>query len=255
MQIRVLGSSGAEMPGYTLSSFLLDGTLLLDAGSVTQSLSLHEQKDIKNVLLTHSHLDHIKDLAFLADNLVLENHFSTVNIYALADTIRIIKQHIFNDIIWPDFTKIPSTKEPLLRFIPVEPLRAFKINRYRILPLPVEHSVPAVGYLIESDSTVIAYTGDTGPSDALCKALEGIKLNVFIVEVSFPDELCAMAIKTGHLCPQLLKELIKSKRIYCDRILITHIKPQYEDIITQQLNSLISFPFEILDSPRIIEVP
>lgn len=255
MTIRVLGSSGAEVPGYGLSGFLVDDSMLLDVGSVTQSLSLPEQKHIKDILITHSHLDHIKDLAFLADNLILDNHLNTINVYALKETIEAIKTHILNDVIWPDFTRIPSETKPVLRFIPIEPLKQLQIGQYRILPLPVDHSVAAVGYLVQDETGAFAYTGDTGPAEALWKALKGVKLNVLIVEVSFPDEMRHMAIKTGHLCPSLLKAQIDNHGISCERIFITHIKPQYEDSINEQLKKLQGYTIEVLDSPRIIDLP
>ncbi|RME64026.1 MAG: 3',5'-cyclic-nucleotide phosphodiesterase, partial [Nitrospirae bacterium] len=254
MKLRVLGASGAEVPGYGLSSFLLDGTVLFDAGSVTQALTLSEQKRIKDIFITHSHLDHIRDIAFLADNLVLDNHNTTINIYGLDETIAAIKSHILNNTIWPDFSRIPSKDNPLLRFIPVTPLKEVIVKDYRVLPLPANHTVPAVGYLVGSREGTFVYTGDTGPSEALWDALKGRTLDVMIIEVSFPDEMREMAEKTGHLCPSLLKEGIDSSGILCNKLLISHIKPQYEDKILTQLQGIKGYSIEVLDSPRVIEI-
>lgn len=255
MKLRVLGASGAEVPGYGLSGFLVDETVLFDAGSVTQSLTLSEQKKIKDIFITHSHLDHIRDIAFLADNLILDNHSATINIYCLKETITAVKTHILNNIIWPDFSQIPSKEEPILRFIPVMPFNEVKVRDYSVLPLPVKHTVPAVGYLVSDRHGTFVYTGDTGPSEDLWQSIKGKKLNVLIIEVSFPDEMREMAEKTGHLCPSLLKDGIENSGLVCERVLITHIKPQYEERILTQLASIRGYSIEVLDSPRIIDIP
>ncbi len=255
MKLRVLGSSGAEVPGYGLSAFLVNDSLLLDAGAATQSLTLEEQKKIKDILITHSHLDHIKDIAFLADNLILDNHVATINVYALRETIDAIRTYILNDIIWPDFTKIPSEDSPVLKFVPITPGQKFKIGDYNITPLPVKHSVPAVGYLVNTASASFVYTGDTGPSDALWEALINIDLQLLIIEVSFPDSMRDMAVMTGHLCPSLLRDQLSRCQISCERVLVTHIKPQYEEIITRELAALEGYSVEVLDSPRTIDLP
>ncbi len=255
MRLRVLGASGAEVPGYGLSSFLVDEALLFDAGSVTQSLTLPEQKKIRDIFVTHSHLDHIRDIGLLADNLILDNHQTTINIYCLHDTFTAIKDHILNNIIWPDFSAIPSRDEPLLRFHTIMPLKEVKLQDYTILPLPVTHTVPAVGYLVSDGRGEFVYTGDTGPSEQLWDALRGRRLSVLIVEVSFPNEMEDMAVRTGHLCPSLLRQSLERADLSCERVFITHIKPQYEERILEQLKEITDYSVEVLDSPRIIEIP
>ncbi|MBA7709577.1 Ribonuclease BN [subsurface metagenome] len=142
-------------------SILVDGVLALDSGALASSLSLAAQEKIKAVLLTHSHVDHIMGLASLSMHAFLIG--ATVEVYATKDTIDALLTHVFNDVIHPDFTRIPSLEKPALRFHALETYKPCAIDGYTILAFPVHHSVPAVGYQVSSeDGKSMFYSGDTG---------------------------------------------------------------------------------------------
>jgi cAMP phosphodiesterase len=175
MKLKVLGSAGAELVGHNLPAFLLDGCLLLDAGTIGLGLRETEQWKIRDILITHAHLDHIRGIPFLADNLLTSNKRHTVTIISIAHVLDALKKNLLTNVIWPDFTRIPDTKNPVLKLMPIVPGRSFTLPGYKIVAYEVAHSVPAVGYIIEDVSGKrLLYTGDTGPTDALWKAAKRI---------------------------------------------------------------------------------
>ena len=185
MEIRILGCFGGELPGYPLCSFAIDKKLLLDAGAVTSVLRLSAQRRIADILVTHTHLDHIKDIPFLAANLVGAQASRPVNIISTRDIIDGIQTHLFNDALWPDFTALPSVDFPVLKFIPVEPGVDFALDDFTVRAVPVNHTVPAVGYVVRKGRSAILYAGDTGPTERIWQEANGLdNLKAVIVEVS-----------------------------------------------------------------------
>ena len=235
MKFRVLGSSGAELPGYNSPAFLIDGVLLLDAGTIGSCLNEREQWKIKNILLTHSHLDHIKAIPFLADNIVMKGKKHSFTLYGIKDTLTALRENLLNDRIWPDFTRISVSLRPVVRLREITARRIFRVNSYKITAYSMNHSVPAVGYSIsDKQDRTLVYTGDTGPSfDIWDKAL---KINAVIIEVSLPDKMEALARKTGHLTSVLLSREIDKIKNFPGRIFITHIKPQYKKQIEKEID-------------------
>lgn len=253
MKLRVLGSSGAELLGHNLPAFLLDGSLLLDAGTIGLALKETEQWKIRNILVTHVHLDHIKGIPFLADNLLMRNKRHTVTVISISHVLNALKSNLLNNTMWPDFTKIPDTKNPVLKLRPIVPGHSFNIQGYKIVAHNVAHSVPAVGYIIEDvREKRLLYTGDTGPTDALWKAAK--KIDFAIIEMSFPNAMEELAIKTGHLTPRLLKKEIEKMASPPEKILITHPKPQYLKKIHREIEALRMNNIEMLREGKTYEI-
>jgi ribonuclease BN (tRNA processing enzyme) len=238
MKIQVLGCSAVELPNSNLPSFLVDGKLLLDAGTIGTVLNQKEQWKIGNVLITHSHIDHIKDLPFFADNISINNRSHQVNVISISAVNKSLKQNLFNDILWPDFTKIPTAANPNINLKNIRPGRSFRLDGYKITAYKVTHTVPAVGYLLENNKGKrLLYIGDTGPNDLIWKVVTK-KLNCLIIEVSLPDRFKSMALYTGHLTPMLLSKEINKMKYVPDRICITHCKPRYRETIEKELKRL-----------------
>lgn len=237
MKFRVLGSSGAELPGYNSPAFLIDGGLLLDAGTIGSSLSEREQWKIKNILLTHSHLDHIKAIPFLADNLVMKKKKHSFALYGIKETLTALRENLLNDKIWPDFTKISVSLHPVVRLRPITAGRTFRVSNYKITAYAMNHSVPAVGYSVsDKQGRTLVYTGDTGPTFEIWD--RSLKVNAVIIEVSLPDSMEALARKTGHLTPALLSRELDKMKNFPERIYITHLKPQYIKQIEKQTREI-----------------
>jgi len=237
VKLKVIGSSGGELPGHNLPAFLIDDCMLLDAGTISTSLEEIEQLKIRNVLITHAHLDHIKGIPFLADNLVIKKREHSVRVISISKVLTALKKNLLNNRIWPDFTIIKTASRPVLLLKAVFPGKPFKINNCTVTAYKVNHSVPAIGFIIEGrKGKRILYTGDTGPTNTIWKSARDI--DCAIIEVSFPNRLEDLAIKTGHLTPRLLMKEINKMKSLPENILITHPKPLYLKQIQSEIRNL-----------------
>lgn len=189
MRLRVLGCSGG-IGGRHLrtTSFLVDNDVLIDAGSGVGDLSLAELARIDHVFVTHSHLDHVTSIPFLVDT-VGGMRDRPLTVFATGPTIEILKNHLFNWAIWPDFTEIPTAAAPFMRYQEVELGRTVTIDGRKFTPVPAVHTVPAVGYHLDSGAASLVFSGDTGPNDELWAIVNRIPhLKVLIVETAFSDK-------------------------------------------------------------------
>jgi ribonuclease BN (tRNA processing enzyme) len=213
MKFKVLGCYGGNIPGHGMTSFLVDDALALDAGWVSGALSLKEQVKVKNILISHSHLDHTCSLPFLIDNNFSMPGFS-LRIHAIPEVIASMKNHLFNNQTWPDFTCLPNDMTPVLKLVDVAEEQVFSINGLRIRAVRVSHIVPTTGFIIEDKKSAIAFSSDTGPTLRFWEiANEVPNLRAVITETSFPNELQDLASASGHLTPaSLAEELKKLKR-------------------------------------------
>ena len=225
MKLRVLGCSGG-IGGRHLrtTSFLVDSDLLIDAGTGVGDLTLAELSQIDHICLTHSHLDHVASIPFLVDT-VGGMRTKPITVYASRATIEILKNHLFNWAIWPDFSEIPTPQAPFLRYAELELGGSLELSGRKITALPAKHTVPAVGYHLDSGESSLVFTGDTGPNDALWKIVNRIgNLKYLIIETAFSNKERKLAEMSRHLCPDMLaEELAKLERNA--EIYITHMKP------------------------------
>jgi len=225
MRLRVLGCSGG-IGGRHLrtTSFLLDGDILIDAGTGVGDLTLAELSQIDHIFITHSHLDHVTSIPFLVDT-VGGMRSKPLTVYTTRATIEILKNHLFNWAIWPDFTEIPTPEAPFMRYREVEVGTTVTLAGRSITPIPARHTVPAVGYHLDSGAASLVFTGDTGPNDALWRIVNRIaNLKFLIIETAFSNKERQLAEISRHLCPATLaEELAKLERN--PEIYITHLKP------------------------------
>jgi ribonuclease BN (tRNA processing enzyme) len=239
MNIKVLGCSGAEFPGHRPASYLLDDKILFDTGSLTDILDVKGQWKIEYIFITHSHLDHILGIPFLADNLIFRKKRHRVNILSIPPVIKTIRKSLLDGSIWPDFTVIPNSHAGILNLIGLKSGRSIKIKGYTITPYSVHHSIPATGYLVEDKRKKrFFYTGDTGPTDSTWGKIGRKQIHCLIIESSFPNRMEEIAIRTGHLTPRLLKKELLKIKPYPERIFVIHIKPQYFKTIKSELQKL-----------------
>ena len=255
MKIKVLGCSGAESPRHRPPSFLLNGKILFDTGSLTNVLDVKGQWKIEYLFITHSHLDHILGIPFLADNLIFRKKRHRVNVLSIPPVIRTIRRSLLDGSIWPDFTVIPNTHAAILNLIELRPGHSIKVDGYTITPYPVNHSIPATGFLVEDRrKRRFFYTGDTGPSDRTWKKIGKKEIHCLIIDVSFPNRMEKVAIETGHLTPLLLrKELLKIKS-HPEKIFGIHLKPTYFKTIKTELQRLKINHLKLLRDGQIVKV-
>ena len=160
MKVRVWGCSGAIAKECRTTSFLIDTDVLIDAGTGVGDLTLEEMRGIDHVFLTHSHLDHIAALPLMVDA-IASQRTASLQIHALAGTIAALKTHIFNDVIWPDFTQLPTPHAPFICFQEIQIGQTLQLGNKRIEVLPAIHTVPAVGYAVSVEDACWVFTGDT----------------------------------------------------------------------------------------------
>ncbi|MGA8848900.1 MAG: MBL fold metallo-hydrolase [Dehalococcoidia bacterium] len=236
MEIQILGAHLAEVKGARLTSLLIDGALVVDAGGLTSALSLPQQKKIKTVLLTHHHFDHTRDLVTLAANAGYYWQRQLV-VYAPRYTLDIVTSCLLNGAIYTNFLEYPSKEKPTLKLEAIEPYSRKTIAGYDVLAVPVKHSVPAVGYQItSSDGKSLFYTSDTTVGISEC--WQHISPQLLITEVAGPNKYGDWLKKAGHLCAEFLKEeLIQFRRLkgYLPRVVVIHIGNPYEKEIKEEV--------------------
>jgi ribonuclease BN (tRNA processing enzyme) len=224
MKLRVLGCSGGIGGNLRTTSFLLDRDVLIDAGTGVGELSLAELTRIDHVFVTHSHLDHITSIPFMLDSVGFMRE-QPLTVYASEETIEILKQHIFNWKIWPDFSEIPSLQKPYLRYQTMKLGEPVNLNGRKITAIPANHVVPAVGYHLDSGSASLVFSGDTTTNDALWEVVNKIKnLRYLIIETAFSNSEIELAIISKHFCPSMLAEELLKFKLDAE-VFITHLKP------------------------------
>ena len=245
MKLKVLGCYGGQLLGFRLTSFLINESILLDAGSPTESLSLNEQHKIRHICLSHVHLDHIKDIAFMADNRSLkcqnmESGNRSITIHSLAENNEKLKQHFLNDYIWPDFTRIPTSEEPILKLHDIEAEVPFEVDGLSVTAIPVNHPVPCTGFLLEEDGVQIIYTADTGNTDRIWEVANAQpNLKGVIVDCSFPNAYQRLADISGHMTPRgMFEDLQKLEQLGNIPIYLYHMKPETLTIMSSELEEL-----------------
>lgn len=254
MKVRVLGCSGG-IGGRHLrtTSLLIDHDILIDAGTGVEELSLAELKTIDALFITHTHLDHIATLPMLVDTAGEFRH-KPLTVYATAPTIKALRDHIFNWKIWPDFSEIPSAEAPFMHFVTIELGETLVLGDRRITVLPAFHTVPAVGYLMDSGRASLAFSGDTGENEAFWAVLNRIEnLRYVIIETAFPDAQKAIALASRHLCPSMLaSELAKLMRPA--EIFVTHLKPGHIEETMREIEEVAAaFRPQMLQNNHIFE--
>jgi len=235
IQVRILGCSGGIGGNLRTTSILVDDDILIDAGTGVADLSIEAMMAIDHIFVTHSHLDHIACIPLLVDTVIgmREKH---ITVHATRETWQILKDHIFNWKIWPDFSVIPDETNPFLRHQEIRVGETINLDGRKITPVPANHTVPAVGFQLDSGRASLVFTGDTTSCDALWSAINCIEnLKYLIIETAFSNGELALAKLSHHLCPSLLFDELK-KLQHLPEIFVTHLKPGEEAEIMRQVS-------------------
>ncbi|HEY3433188.1 MAG TPA: 3',5'-cyclic-nucleotide phosphodiesterase [Rhodocyclaceae bacterium] len=256
MKVRVLGCSGG-IGGRHLrtTSFLLDHDILVDAGTGVADLSIAELAQIDHIFLTHSHLDHIACLPLLIDT-VADMRNKPLTVYATAAVIEILRSHIFNWAIWPDFSEIPDVQNPFMRFQEIRVDEPVAMGQGRVLTaIPANHTVPAVGYVMDSGSAALVFSGDTAACQPLWDRVNRLPgLKHLIIECAFSNREARLAETSKHLCPATLAaELSKLQRKV--ELFITHLKPGQVELTMLEIEDEIgNFSPRMLQNNQVFEL-
>ncbi len=234
MKVRVLGCSGGINQDVATTSFLIDEDILIDAGTGVCDLSLDEMRRIKHIFITHSHLDHIVSIPLLVDTLFDELSGRPLVVHALAETIKALQDHIFNWVIWPNFTELPDKTNAVLKLETMEAGTVFEFSGRQVEMISVNHSVPGVGYCVEEGGKVFAFSGDTTSNVNFWSSLNKYdSLDLLFVESAFTNQELELAKLAFHYCPQLLADDL-SRLKHKTKVCISHLKPGDEQEIIEQ---------------------
>lgn len=237
MKVEVLGSYGGESIDCRMTCLLLNDTVALDAGSLSQVLSIERQRQVQSIVLTHSHMDHTSSLPFFIEN-VFGKMREAVDVYASPATIYALRRHLFNNDTWPDFTRLPNHLLPVVRFHDLEEEVPLIIGGVRFTPISVNHLVPTFGFLIEHNGAKLLWSSDTGPTQRLWEIANRTEdLQGIWVDTSFDNSMQQIADVSGHLTPHsLAAELRKLERKV--PVLLHHLKPPCIQKIHEEVRAL-----------------
>lgn len=238
MKIRVLGCHGGEIRGHRTTCFMIDGTLCVDGGAITSALDLDEILRIDDIFLTHSHWDHMKDVPLMTDLLVGKRQKPVV-VHGPPETMEAMDKDVFNNRVWPDFRAIPTREKPVLAFETIAVREPVHCQGLTIRAIPVQHPVYSVGYILEGPFGAVAFSGDTGPTEELWRAINATPdLKAVFVELSFPSSMQWLADLSGHLTPKtVMGELAKLDRRGA-QVYLYHLKPAVIDEVKAEVRAL-----------------
>lgn len=233
-----MGCSGGIGGNLRTTSFLLDRDVLIDAGTGVSELSLSELTEIDHVFVTHSHLDHIACIPMIIDSVWMMRE-RPLTVYASEETLDILKQHIFNWKIWPDFSEIPNAQQPSMRYQSMELGETIILNGRKITSVPANHVVPAVGYQLDSGKASLVFSGDTTTCDALWEVVNKIKnLRYLVIETAFSNSEKDLAVISKHLCPSMLAVELAKFKLEAE-VFITHLKPGELELTMRQVEDCV----------------
>ena len=238
MKLRVLGCHGGELPTCRTTCFLVDDVLALDAGALTSTLGLEQLFRVNDVILTHSHFDHVKDLPLLAD-LLVGRRDTPVTVWGSRECVKTLRENIFNDALWPDFTRIPTKRKPVLQLKSFRAGATLRVGRYAIRTVLVSHPVESVGLIVSNGRSALGMSGDTGPTDKLWKHFNQARnLKAVLLETSFPSSLQKLADISGHLTPRTLRSELKKFERNGAQIFLYHLKPAFVGQLKKEVEGM-----------------
>ncbi|WP_027390157.1 3',5'-cyclic-nucleotide phosphodiesterase [Chrysiogenes arsenatis] len=240
MKIQCLGVHDSLAPGKGSMCLLIDGTLALDAGAITDTLPFEQQVTIRDVIVSHVHIDHVKTLPFLAESFAISftgNIVQTLRVHAKPAIIRALKAHLFNNVLWPDFTTIPSVADPVLTLI--DQGQTFVVQGYTITFIPLTHTVPTYAIHVQHRDSEFLYISDTGPTERIWQYINQLErpLDAIFIDVAFPNSLENLAWASGHLTPKLLRAELGKVTNIPKHMYAIHLKSVYIEKISKELVS------------------
>ncbi len=236
-EITILGSNGTKGLEGGTSAFYINAQNVIDAGNLLHPLKKDVAK-IETIWLTHSHLDHILDIAYILDS-HFEKRVETLVVRGLPETLEAVQKHFINDIIWPDFTKIKLTDSNKMAMVckSIDIGEVYRLDETTsIYAFETDHTVPSCGYVVKKNSSSVLITADTYDLSCVERLVNSDKsISTLVIECSFPSEMEKLAIISKHLTPKLLFSGLKSIEILGLQLKINHIKPLYKKSIIEEI--------------------
>ena len=257
MQIQLLPSSfdskGGASLAQRLTCFVIDDRVTIDGGSIGIALSDAQQTTVRDVIVTHPHMDHIASLPIFVDDLFGDLH-EPVRIHATSEVIELLKADVFNDTVYPKFDLLKNAHGHVMQYVPFEVGREFKVAHLTCTAVSVNHIVPTIGLLLSDGATTVAFSSDTAETEEFWQLVNQAKeLHALFIEASFPDSMEGLAKASKHLTPASLRsELTKLKHNGMD-ILAVHLKPAHREKVVRELNQLKIDKLQVMEPGRTYE--
>ena len=240
MKIQLLPSSfdaeGRAGPEQRLSCFLVDGRVTIDAGSL--ALGDGERRGVRDVIVTHPHMDHIATLPIFVDDL-----FATldepVRVHATEEVCGMLRRDVFNGTVYPPFHEFSNQRTRVLEFVPFRAGREFRVAHLSATAVAVNHIVPTVGLVLSDGRATVAFSSDTGETEEFWREVNRRpRLDALLIEASFPDSLSRLAEISGHLTPKTVRSELAKLRHADAQVLAMHLKPSYREALIEELGAL-----------------
>lgn len=257
MHIQLLPSSfdakGRANAAQRLTCFLVDDCVTVDAGSIGLALSPEQRHTVRDVIVTHPHMDHIASLPIFVDDLFGELE-QPIRIHATQEVIDLLERDVFNDNVYPRFAELKNERGPVMQYAPFEVGKEFAVAHLRVTAVEVNHIVPTVGLLVSDGKTTVAFSSDTAETEEFWTMINRApRLDALFIEASFPNAMHDLAVASKHLTPAMLsKELTKLSHNGLD-ILAVHIKPAYRETIVRELTELGIDKLSVMETGRVYE--
>lgn len=242
MKIQLLPSTfdsqGRATPEQRLTCYIVDDRVAIDAGSLALALTDAQRATVRDIIVTHPHMDHIASLPIFIDDLfgLLKQ---PVRIHATQEVIELLERDIFNWTVYPRFSELKNEHGPVMQYVPFRTGSEFRVGHLTVRAVNVNHIVPTVGLVISDGRATLAFSSDTAETEEFWRLVNSLpRLDALLIEASFPDSMAQLAEVSGHLTPaSVARELSKLTRDGAD-ILAMHLKPTYREAVAQELNAL-----------------
>jgi cAMP phosphodiesterase len=257
LHIQLLPSSfdanGRANAAQRLTCFLIDECVTVDAGSIGIALGDAQRRKVRDVIVTHPHMDHIASLPIFVDDLFGELE-QPILIHATQVVIDLLKRDVFNDNVYPKFDELKNEHGRVMEYAPFETGKEFKVAHLTVTAIPVNHIVPTVGLVISDNQVTVAFSSDTAETDDFWKlANEAAHLEALFIEASFPNSMRALAQASKHLTPVMLRDELRKLSHNGMDILAVHLKPAYRETVARELAELGIDKLSVMEIGRVYE--
>lgn len=257
MRVQLLPSTfdaqGVATLEQRLTCFLIDDCVAVDAGSIAIALTNEQRAKVRDIIVTHPHLDHIASLPIFIDDLY-PTLKEPMRVHATQEVIGLLERDVFNWNVYPRFSDLKNDYGPVMEYVPIPIGTPFKVAHLEVIAVPVNHIVPTIGLVVSDGKKSVAFSSDTAETEQFWTILNGMKeLDALLIEASFPDRMAKLAEVSRHFTPASLNEELKKLTHNGLDIMAVHLKPTYRDEIIEQLNALNLPKLRVMEPGKVYE--